>query len=64
MEQNVKILPQWQKDRICLLYEQHIEWIEERIQDPTIEYSGENQIDGHPSRHDGIQRQTAGYRLE
>jgi len=45
-EQNVKILPQWYKDHICLLYEQHIEWIEERMEDPTIEYSGENQIDG------------------
>jgi MoaA/NifB/PqqE/SkfB family radical SAM enzyme len=45
-EQNVKILPQWYKDRICLIYEQHIEWIEERMQDSTIEYSGENAIGG------------------
>ena len=45
-EQNMKILPGWYKERICLIYEQHIEWIEERIQDPTIEYSGENQIEG------------------
>jgi hypothetical protein len=45
-EQNIRILPQWYKDRICLIYEQHIEWIEERMQDPTIEYSGENAITG------------------
>jgi MoaA/NifB/PqqE/SkfB family radical SAM enzyme len=46
LEQDVRILPQGYKDHICTLYEQHIEWIEERMKDSTIEYSGENQIDG------------------
>jgi MoaA/NifB/PqqE/SkfB family radical SAM enzyme len=45
-EQNVKILPKGYKDNICALYEKHIEWIEERMKDPNIEYSGENQISG------------------
>ena len=46
LEQDVRILPQWYKEHLCKLYEQHIEWIEERMKDSSIEYSGENQING------------------
>ena len=46
IEQDVRILPDWYKEHICVLYEQHIEWIKERMKDPTIECTGENQLSG------------------
>ena len=44
--QNPKILPDWYKERIIQKYNMHIDWIKQRMDNPDIEYAGQNQLKG------------------